>query len=359
MGQGQGDTKNDALRKNPTHASFTNVHILWRHNVPRSHKNSDSDGAGDQAKEHAATSGASVLAPVAETNSCGVRAVMQLWQDQVGRRVFFVLDKDDGISSLVDAHPVPPDPSLRRRVAPSDRQAHYESPRAHHTSALTALKLPNRNNHAVPSLGVFAAIPPSAPSLESITNLTVSVSSTVPFPATTVAPTLDAPRPLPLDPLPRSVLWRRKTFALGRRSPRRLASRCPHLTDLDARGTGGYSPADIDRFMTRLPYLTTLSIEPSGDVAAAAWAADAIADRAWWRRVETMLLAPNREIGFFNRAEDLVAIVSRLSGVRRLTVVSTRTALGLSPRLSFAPRRRMWLKPGATRGADGDALRDV
>ncbi|KAI9315027.1 hypothetical protein DFJ73DRAFT_968013 [Zopfochytrium polystomum] len=99
-----------------------------------------------------------------------------------------------------------------------------------------------------------------------------------------------------------------------------VASRCPHLTYLNTRGTGGYAPTDIDRFMTRMPHLVSLAIELSDDDACAAWAADEIADAPWWARFEKLLVGPNREVGFEYTAEQVVAIVSRARGVRTLNV---------------------------------------
>ncbi|KAI9335641.1 hypothetical protein DFJ73DRAFT_851520 [Zopfochytrium polystomum] len=226
-----------------------------------------------------------------------------------------LLDQPSHLAALVDAAALTPSIArLDLRIATPELLASFLAVPSPPTT-LTSLSL------AVPSLAVFTAVPPSAPSLSSITKLVLSASSAAPDPATTVGPALNGL--LAHFPETRSLetyfgsenhsLW-------GAAALDAVATRCPHLADLDTRGTGGYSHADIDRFMSRLPHLTALSVELSDDAATAAWAADEIADAPWWARLQKVTVGPNEEVGFFYRGEDAVKIVSRLRGVTELSV---------------------------------------
>ncbi|KAI9351605.1 hypothetical protein DFJ73DRAFT_831387 [Zopfochytrium polystomum] len=73
--------------------------------------------------------------------------------------------------------------------------------------------------------------------------------------------------------------------------------------------------------MARMPHLSALAMELSNKNASAAWAADEIAEAAWWAQIERLSIIPNREVGFFYPTEHVVAVVSRLrGGLKRLSV---------------------------------------
>ncbi|KAI9351604.1 hypothetical protein DFJ73DRAFT_831369 [Zopfochytrium polystomum] len=78
--------------------------------------------------------------------------------------------------------------------------------------------------------------------------------------------------------------------------------------------------------MTRMPHLSALRMELTFTKASAAWAADEIADAAWWAQIERLSIIPNCEVGFFYPAEHAVAIVSRLRGGLKWLSVGVNSA---------------------------------